>query len=61
MRQSSSATTLSHCRDRTHMSDFLLILLLFALLLPAAYAYGFEDGRREALNDVTEMERELYE
>jgi len=43
------------------MSDFLLILLLFALLLPAAYAYGFEDGRREALNDVTEMERELYE
>jgi len=43
------------------MSDLLLLLLVFALLLPAAYAWGFEDGERTAKQDELERERELYE
>jgi len=38
-----------------------LIILILILLLPAAYAWGHADGRREANNDAAEMERELRE
>lgn len=37
------------------------LIILLVLLLPIAYAWGFEDGRREAQIDAAEMEQELRE